>query len=105
MTDIDPTDTSLILPAVGLAVVLGLMTALVARSKGRSPIGWWLYGTLTAPIGLFHAMLMAPKRHSPKKSSASAGKRRCPHCGEAVKPDLDVCPECWRVLPVDEILP
>jgi len=87
-------------------VVFGFATALVAHSKGRSPVAWWIYGALTPPIGLFHAMLMAPKRQPPRKSGVSTGaRRRCPHCGEAIKPDLEVCPECWRVLPADEVAP
>ena len=106
MTGIDLTDESFTLSAVALAVAFDLMTALVARLKGRSLVAWWLYGTFMPPFKLFHAMLMAPKRQSPKKFGASPGaRRRCPHCGEAIKPDLDVCPECWRALPVDDVAP
>ena len=100
MFDIDLLDPAIILPGVLLSVALGVMTALVARGKGRSVIGWWLYGMLTPPIGLFHAMLVAPKRAARKAKGASA-MRRCPYCAEAIKPELDVCPECWRVLPVE----
>ena len=86
-------------------VVVGLMTALLARSKGRNFIGWWLYGALTFPIALLHALLMAPQKHTARTRSASSeAQRRCPHCGEAIKRDLDVCPQCWRVVPVDGVI-
>ena len=102
MFDFDLLDPSIVLPGILLSVALGVMTALFARSKGRSLIGWWLYGTLMPPIGLFHAALIAPKL-AKRKATGAAAVRRCPYCAEAIKPDLDVCPECWRVLPVEGV--
>jgi hypothetical protein len=102
MLDFDLFDPGIVLPGVLLSVALGVMTALVARGKGRSLIAWWLYGTLMPLIGLFHAMLLAPKLATRRGTGASA-IRRCPYCAEAIKPELDVCPECWRVLPVEGV--
>ena len=102
MPAMDLSDPSLILLSIALAVVFGLMTGVIARSKGRSFIGWWLYGALSSPIAFFHALLMAPKKRSARTRGRPAEVlRRCPHCGAAIKPDLEVCPQCWRVLPGD----
>src|ERR1700675_2865790 len=91
---------------IALAIVFGLMTAFVARAKGRSFVGWLFYGALTPPMALVHALLMAKKKQAAgKRRRSSQAQRRCPHCGEAIKVDLDVCPQCWRVLPEDGMTP
>ena len=98
----DTGDMPLVLLSLALAIVFGLMTALVARAKKRSFAGWLIYGALAPPIALLHALFMAPDNEAAKKNGRSSGAlRRCPHCGEAIKRDLDVCPQCWRVLPSD----
>ena len=43
-----------------LAVVLGLIPASIARSKGRSFFGFWLYGALLFIVALPHAILAKP---------------------------------------------
>jgi hypothetical protein len=92
----------LVLLSLALAITFGLMTALVARAKKRSFAAWLIYGALAPPIALFHALLLASGNEAVKKNGLSPGAlQRCPHCGEAIKRDLDVCPQCWRVLPGD----
>jgi ribosomal protein S14 len=98
LTGGDLSDLPLILLSLALAVVFGLMTALVARAKGRSFALWLIYGVFAPPFALFRAMLMSPNTAG-KKILSSEARRRCPHCGEAIGRDLEVCPQCWRVLP------
>ena len=93
-------DSSLILLSIALAIAFGLMTALLARAKGRNFLGWLIYGALSSPIAFFHALFMASKRQTARKrGQSSVAQQRCPHCGEAIKVDLEVCPQCWRMLP------
>lgn len=100
LTGGDMVDLPLVLLSLALAFVFGLMTALVARAKGRSFTVWLFYGVFAPPFALFHAMLMASGRDVARRNMLSSGGRyRCPHCGEAIGRDLEVCPQCWRVLP------
>ncbi len=43
-------------------LVVGLIPAFIARSKGRSFVGFWIYGTLLFVVALPHALLAGPKR-------------------------------------------
>lgn len=49
---------NLVLAVVGLLVFLGLIPALVARSKSRLFGIWWLYGGALFPIALVHSILL-----------------------------------------------
>ena len=39
-------------------VIMGVVVAMVAHSKGRSPVPWFFYGALIWPIALTHAILL-----------------------------------------------
>ena len=100
LTGGDLVDLPLVLLSLALAVVFRLMTALVARAKRRSFIVWLFYGVFALPFALFHAMLMSPGKDAARRNMLSSeARQRCPHCGEAIGHDLEVCPQCWRVLP------
>ena len=49
--------------SLAIAVVIGLIPAAIAASKGRSFFAWWIYGALVFIVALPHALLL-------KKSSA-----------------------------------
>ena len=42
---------------VVVAIVLGLIPAFIARSKGREFSVWWVYGVFLFPFALLHAIL------------------------------------------------
>lgn len=41
-----------------IAVFLGLIPAAIAANKGRSFLGWWIYGALVFIVALPHALLI-----------------------------------------------
>lgn len=41
-----------------LWIVMAVVVAMVAKSKGKGAIGWFFYGLLVWPIGLVHALLL-----------------------------------------------
>jgi len=81
-----------------LWILLGIVVALVARSKGRSGFGWFLYGFLIWPVALVHILLVARTAEAEEKRARSSGRVACPHCAEFIKPQARVCPHCRQSL-------
>ncbi|EIQ9776278.1 zinc ribbon domain-containing protein, partial [Salmonella enterica subsp. enterica serovar Infantis] len=41
-----------------ISIVIGLIPALIASSKGRSFLGWWIYGALLFIVALVHSLVI-----------------------------------------------
>jgi ribosomal protein L32 len=82
-----------------VAILLGLIPAMVAQSKGRSFVPWWIYGSLLFLIALPHALLLKPEIKQVEHQQAAQGLKKCPFCAEMIKPDATVCRYCGRDLP------
>lgn len=67
------------------AMLLGLLPAFIAQSKGGSFAAWWVFGFLLFPLALIAAIFYSPER--------------CPLCREPVRPDAVVCKHCRNPLP------
>ncbi len=82
-----------------LPVVLGLIPAAIARRKGRSFFGFWIYGALLFIVALPHALLAKPNVTALEAQQLSGGTRRkCPHCAEVIKLEARVCRFCGRTI-------
>ena len=82
-----------------LAVVIGLIPAAIARSKGRSFFGFWLYGALLFIVALPHALLAKPNVAALEAQQLSDGDhRKCRHCAEIIKQEARVCRFCGRLV-------
>lgn len=46
---------------VFLWAMMGVIVAMVARSKGRSAVPWFVYGAIIWPVALTHAILLKPE--------------------------------------------
>lgn len=80
-----------------LAIILGLIPAAIARSKGRSFFGFWVYGALLFIVALPHALLAKPNVASLEAQQLADGAhRKCPHCAEVIKREARVCRFCGR---------
>ncbi len=73
-------------------MLLGLIPAFIAQSKGRSAFAWWIYGALLFIIALPHALLLSPVRAAAKLVTLI--RRPCPHCAEDILPAATICPFC-----------
>ncbi|MCE2391454.1 MAG: zinc ribbon domain-containing protein [Proteobacteria bacterium] len=79
-------------------LILGIVVALIAKSKGRNPGLWFLYGFLIWPVALVHVLLASRTGDEQSPDSPAAGRVPCPFCAELVKPQARVCPHCRRDL-------
>mgnify|MGYP003376529212 CR=1 FL=1 len=91
-----------LLLSLGLAIVLGLIPAAIARSKGLSFVEWWVFGTLLFIIALPAALFAKGAKSRPSNPTNQLlyeGKvKRCPHCLAIVAADAAKCPKCHKAL-------
>jgi hypothetical protein len=69
-----------------IAVLFGLATGIIARSKGSSFWIWLLIGTVLPVLGLIAAILYRVEKDEPE--------RQCPNCRKPLKLYVQVCPRC-----------
>ena len=69
-----------------LAIIIGLIPATIAHSKGRSFMLWWFYGAMLWIVALPVSICL--------KSVESYMKRKCPKCGEYIQPEASICIYC-----------
>lgn len=80
----------LLLVWVGLACIPGF----IADSRGRSFVGYWLFG-LVAFVPALVVVLLQP----PLVTSAAGSMRPCPHCMTSIPAQATVCAQCRRDVP------
>jgi hypothetical protein len=73
------------------AMLLGLLPAMIAKTKGRSFFLWWLYGGAVFIVALIHSLIM--------KNQNDTRAKYCPNCAEKHTIKEDVCSNCGENLP------
>lgn len=82
-----------------IALILGLIPAFIAKSKGRNFLLWYIYGVALFIIALIHACVISKSAEAVKAEQQAQGYTDCPFCKEPVKVGALVCPHCRRDLP------
>ena len=89
-------------------LVLCIVVAVAASTRGRSSIGWFLISAVFSPIvgGLFVLALPSLRASSApsypaqsKTQSEPKNVRACPFCAELIKMEAKICPHCHSPLP------
>ncbi len=81
-----------------IAVLLGLIPAVIARNKGHDFVRWWVYGALLFIVALPIVLIMKPNQEGLERLQKAEGMRKCPLCAEMIKVDAKVCRHCGRDL-------
>lgn len=83
-----------------IALASGLVCAFVAREKLRSPVAWFLIGTLLPGLSLLVVLFLPdiPTREARKRM------RGCPHCERMIPAVVDRCDCCGEAVEPAEIV-
>jgi ribosomal protein L40E len=77
-------------------LLFGIVSAVVARNKGRSGCGWFVLGVLLGPIGLILAFGVRSRKEPPAvvAPEPAPSLKACPSCGELIPEDAEKCGFC-----------
>lgn len=78
---------------VVIALIFGVVCALIASSKGRSAFGWLILGTLFSLIALIVLALLPSLKISDHQPNPKTHVK-CPDCKELVLCEASVCKHC-----------
>ena len=73
-------------------LLLSVIPAYIAQTKGKSFGAWYVYGLFLLPITFVHSLIL------------DRDDRKCPHCAELVKLEATVCKHCGSELEVTTAL-
>jgi len=86
--------------ALAFLLVIAVIPAAIASSKGRSFAAWYVYGVLLWIVALVHSLVIKSDSDALDRRQLERGDaRKCPFCAEVVKREAVICRHCQRDLP------
>lgn len=89
--------------ALLIQILVGLITAIVANSKGRSFWGWWIYGALFSPFALIYALLLKRDDRAIQRNHQQKNRIQCPQCEELIPPNSSHCSHCNKEIDIIDV--
>lgn len=80
-----------------LWTILAVCVGIVARARGRSGLGWWLFSMFLTPLLGFIMVALLPSRKPPAPGGETPTPDthvKCPDCAEFVRMEARVCKHC-----------
>jgi hypothetical protein len=80
-----------------IPLLLGFIPAVIASNKGRSFMGWYIYGVLLFIVALIHSLVISKDvQFKEEQSLANGDTKRCEFCAEPIRLEAKVCRYCGR---------
>ena len=79
-----------------VGLIISIIPALVASSKGREFFLWYIYGLCLFPFALIHAIVIKP-------NELANGMTKCRSCASVISEEAKICPSCRTILDGSEV--
>lgn len=72
----------------------GVITAIIASSKGRNGFGWLIIGCILGIFGIILAAVLPSIQTARADEVVPLALAKCPDCAEFIQPEARVCKHC-----------
>ena len=88
-----------------VSVICAIAAEEVARTRGRSALGYGSAGLFLGPLGLIAAIVVPSDEDALAQRRLARGlAKQCPECREAIRPDARSCRYCQHRMTSDELV-